>query len=114
MVVKLVAASVVVAAAVHAHDRVVAFGHQTDFVARQAEYSVNSGATTDIIVFETKTVGLGDKADPAHYAFNAPEGSRELTAAELNADQWYTDLDKALEAAKASNKMVFAFFSADW
>jgi len=87
---------------------------QTDFVAHQAEVSVNSGTTTDLFVFEAKSVKLGDKADPSYYTFNPPDGSRELTAAELNADKWYTNLDEALDAAKAANKMVFVFFEADW
>ena len=83
---------------------------QADSLARQAEFKVESETT----IVEAKTVSLGDKPEPARYAFAPPEGSRELTAAEMNAGKWYTDLNEALQAAKASGKMVFAFFDADW
>jgi outer membrane lipoprotein-sorting protein len=88
--------------------------HQGDFVARQAVFNVKSGNVTDIIIFDAKTVSLGSKADPTLYAFKAPEGSRELTEAELNAAKWYTNLDEALEVAKSTNRLVFVFFTADW
>jgi outer membrane lipoprotein-sorting protein len=87
---------------------------QSDLVARQAVFSVKSGNTTDIVVFDAKSVALGAKADPALYAFKAPEGSRELTEAEMNAAKWYTNLDEAIQVAKSSNRMVFVFFTADW
>ena len=87
---------------------------QTDNIVRQAEFSVNSGITTELTVFQAKTLAIGDKVDPTYYAFTPPDGSRELTAAELNAGKWYTKLDDALAEAKATNKLVFAFFDADW
>ena len=87
---------------------------QTDFIARQAEFSVKSGSATDLIVYQAKTLALGNNADPSYYAFTPPEGSRELSEAEVNAGKWYTNLDDALQAAKSMNKMVFVFFEADW
>lgn len=88
--------------------------HETDFIARQAEFSVANGSTTDIIIFDAKSVALSDKVDPTLYAFVPPAGSRELSQAEMNAGKWYTNLDEALQVAKSTNKMVFAFFDADW
>lgn len=87
----------------------------TDFIARQAEFSVMTGKVRDIVVLDAKSLTAG-AADPDTklYAFNAPEGSRELTEAELNAGKWYTDLNEALKVAKETNKVVLAYFGADW
>jgi len=87
---------------------------QTDNLVRQAEFSVNSGTTIDLTVYQTKSVAVADKVDTTLYAFTPPDGSRELTAAEINAGKWYTNIGEALDAAKAANKNVFVFFEADW
>jgi len=88
--------------------------HETDFIARQAEYNVTDGSVTDIVIFDAKSVAVGTSADPAKYAFAPPDGSRELTEAELNSAKWYTDLDEAMQVAKSTNRMLMVFCSADW
>jgi len=89
--------------------------NDADFIARQAEFSVMTGKVRDLVVLDTKTVTAG-AADPNAklFAFNPPDGSRELTEAELNAGKWYTNLDEALKVAKDTNKVVLAYFGADW
>jgi hypothetical protein len=89
--------------------------NSADFIARQAEFSVMTGKVRDIVVLDAKSLTAGAAApDSKLFAFNAPEGSRELTEAELNAGKWYTDLDEALKVAKETNKVVLAYFGADW
>lgn len=89
--------------------------NNTDFIARQAEFSVMTGKVRDLVVLDAKSLTVGT-ADPNSklFAFNPPDGSRELTEAELNAGKWYTNLDEALKVAKDTNKVVLAYFGADW
>jgi outer membrane lipoprotein-sorting protein len=87
---------------------------QDDNLLHQAEFDVSSSSSQDITVYQTKSVKLGGKVDNTLFAFVPPDGSRELTEAEINAGKWYTSIDEALDAAKAANKLVFVFFEADW
>jgi thiol:disulfide interchange protein len=48
------------------------------------------------------------------FAFKAPAGSRELTAAEISADKWYTNFDEAVAVGKASNRLVLVDFYTSW
>lgn len=86
-----------------------------DFIARQAEFSVMTGRVKDLVILDAKTLTVG-AADPNSklFAFVAPDGSRELTEAELNSGKWYTDLEEALKVAKETNKVVLAYFGAEW
>jgi len=86
-----------------------------DFIARQADFVTKSLNVQETAVLNTTSLVAGTAApDQKLFAFNPPAGSRELTPEEVNAGKWYTDLDTAVEVAKKTNKLVLAFFSADW
>ena len=85
-----------------------------DNVARQAEITYHEGKEKLITIIDAKSLTLGEKLDDAMYAFKAPDGARELTAEEMNADRWYTDLEEAKKVAVATKRAIFVDFYADW
>jgi outer membrane lipoprotein-sorting protein len=84
-----------------------------DNLARQAEMVLKDAGATDTVILDTKSLTLGS-TNPTLFAFTPPEGSRELTAEEMNSDKWYTDLDDGIAAAKSSHRLVYVDFYADW
>lgn len=69
-------------------------------------------ATKRILV--TKSFSVTGKSDATQYAFKAPDGSQQITLADLNSNKWYTDLDEAEQVAKATNRKLFVDFDATW
>jgi len=86
----------------------------SDSLPRLAEAIVNNTKTKDTTITDVKTLVKGDKVNASKFAFKAPEGSRELSADEINASKWYTNYDEALAAAKRLNKLVLIDFYTDW
>jgi outer membrane lipoprotein-sorting protein len=87
---------------------------QGDNLARQAQIVMIEGSEKISYVLDTKSITLGTTADANTYAFKAPEGSRELTAEELNSDKWYTDLEEAKKVAERTKRILLVDFYADW
>lgn len=99
--------------------KIVTFYLDSNKVARQAQITNHDPAGKSEWVIDAKEIALGNGgADTAsmeqQFAFNAPNGSRELTEAEINSARWYHDLDEALKVAKATNKLVMVDFNATW
>jgi len=86
----------------------------SDLLPRQEEETVTTPKGEEVTVLSASSIVLGNAADPAKFAFKAPDGSRELTAAEMNADKWYTNFNEALAAAKSSNRLVLVDFYTSW
>lgn len=77
-----------------------------DNLLRQAEFTNPKGATS---VLDVQSISLdAPKAD--RFKFVAPEGSKQVTEAELNADKWYDDINEALKIAASTNRMVMVDF----
>ncbi len=85
-----------------------------DSLAWQVSIATKMPKGTETILVDAKTIELNGKIDDARYAFKAPDGSRELTAAEMDAGKWYTDYNEALAAAKATNRLVLIDFYTGW
>ena len=48
------------------------------------------------------------------FSFDAPAEAKELSLAEANAGKWFTDLNEAKKAARASGRKIFVDFMATW
>ena len=84
-----------------------------DALARQAEIAVGQGESKAVYVLDTKEISLNQT--PANvFAFAAPEGSREISLAEMSAGKWYTDLEEAKKVAAATGRRIFVDFFAVW
>ncbi|MHB8635830.1 MAG: thioredoxin domain-containing protein [Fimbriimonadaceae bacterium] len=97
-----------------------AYISQADGLVRSAQISVSavSGMSgeqkTTKRILVTRSFSVSDKADSTLFAFKAPDGSKQITAADLNTDKWYTDLDEAEQVAKQTNRKLFVDFDATW
>lgn len=85
-----------------------------DNIARQAEIVVNNPDAKDSLVLDTTNLVVGATVDASLFAFKAPDGSRQLTADELNSAKWYTDLDEGLKVAARTKRLVLLDFYTVW
>jgi outer membrane lipoprotein-sorting protein len=85
-----------------------------DNVARQAEFVVSAHGEKETAILDTRSLSLNNKGDASLFAFNAPDGARELSLEELNSAQWYTDLEEAKKVAARTNRLLLVDFYADW
>jgi len=86
----------------------------TDNVARKSEIDVDSNSGKVTRILNTSSVEINADLPASTFTFDPPTDARELTADEVSAGRWYTDLDEALKVARASNKKVFIDFMATW
>jgi len=79
---------------------------------RQGEVTVQSskGSQTSVMIVTEAAFNAG--ADL--FAFKAPAGAKKMEFDALTAGVWLSDFDKALQLAKASNKLVMVDFMASW
>lgn len=99
--------------------RVLTFYFDNGKIARQAEILINDPAGKATYVVDTKSVTIGagasdDSNADALFTFVPPQGSREITLAEMNSDKWYEDLEEAKKVALATNRMMMIDFSTVW
>lgn len=85
-----------------------------DALPRQVEIDTKSQKGNDTTIVAASAITVGASADPSLFAFKAPAGSRELSAAEIGADKWYTNFNEAVAVAKASNRLVLVDFYTGW
>ncbi len=86
----------------------------TDNVARKAQIANGSGDDQKTTIIDAKSLALGSEIPADRFAFTAPDGAHQITAADLASDQWYTNLDEAMKAAASSHRIVMVDFYADW
>ena len=97
-----------------ASKQVVMYLSQQDNIARQAEIVVKGHGDKETLIVDTKSLSVGNAPDAKNFAFNAPDGSRELTAEELNSAKWFTDLEEAKKVAARTKRLLMVDFYADW
>jgi len=85
-----------------------------DNIAKRGEYTLVDAGATDTLLVMTKEFALDNTQGASTFAFSAPDGAHEITAEEMSADKWYTNLDEAAAVAKRLNKPMFVDFYADW
>lgn len=85
-----------------------------DKLAKVGEFVLNDAGATETVLVMTKDYSVDGNQAATMFAFNAPDGSREITAEELNAGKWYENLGEAEAMAKKLNRPLFVDFYADW
>ncbi len=91
-------------------DTLTVYVDSTDFLARKAVLE-KGGVTT---VVEASNLKVNDAVAPEIFAFKAPSGSREVSAEELNADKWLSNLEEAKSLASKTGRKIFVDFMASW
>jgi outer membrane lipoprotein-sorting protein len=94
--------------------KVVFYLATTDGLAHKGEISYSDQASNEKLLVQTKTLEIGGAATPDQFAFNAPQGSRELTEEERLSADWYDDIEKAKEVAAKTKRLIFIDFYAEW
>lgn len=87
---------------------------QQDKVARQAVFTWMKGGKEENRILNATNVTVGGSLSDSTFAFVPPADSREVSAAEMNADRWYFDLDEAKAVAARTGKKIFVDFFATW
>jgi len=85
-----------------------------DKVAKVGEFVLQDAGKTDTVIVAAKDFALDANQANATYAFNAPEGSKEISLEEMNAGKWYENLEEAQAMAKKLNRPILVDFYADW
>mgnify|MGYP000868812976 CR=1 FL=1 len=85
-----------------------------DNVIRQAEIVDASGTRPVTTLLNVTTMSMGSAVPGDAFAFNPPAGSRELDLTALTGTWILEDLPKALEASKASGKLIMIDAYASW
>lgn len=84
-------------------------------VARGASIKAARGGDSVETLVKAQNLTLSDTAAEASlFAFVPPGGSKKVEIAAGDLAKWYEDLDEGLKVAKATNRMVFVDFGAEW
>lgn len=84
-------------------------------LARGANFKTakNNDSVEILVIAKEVTVGA-TPLDAALFEFVAPEGAKKVQVSAADMAKWYTNLDEALGVAKATNRMVYVDFGAEW
>lgn len=83
--------------------------------ARAASVKAARGGDSVEVLVKAQKMELSDQpADTSLFAFSPPAGSKKVEIAAGDLAKWYEDLDEGLKVAKATNRMVFVDFGAEW
>lgn len=74
---------------------------------------VSGPTSVETLVIGTD-VQVGEAMSAEAFAFSAPAGATKVEIAAGDLDKWIDDLDEGLKVAKATNRMVFLKFGAEW
>jgi len=84
-------------------------------VARAASVKAARGGDSVETLTKSTSIVLSDTvADAGLFAFAPPDGSKKVEIAAGDLAKWYEDLEEGLKVAKATNRMVFVDFGAEW
>lgn len=93
--------------------RTVNYWFSEDNLARQAEIRFRD-RPDERLVFDVRTIAVGEPSSADAFAFRAPEGARELSLEERTAAKWYDSIEEALDVARRTNRLVLVHFTATW
>ncbi|MBS1722110.1 MAG: thioredoxin family protein [Armatimonadetes bacterium] len=86
---------------------------QADNMIRKGELNTpGQGGTVATSVLQVTECSMEANSDL--FAFKAPSGAKEVDMSAVVAGVWLTDFNKALSAAKASNRLLVVDFMASW
>lgn len=73
-----------------------------------------SGTTSVETLVISTDLQVGEAMEVEAFAFNAPSGASKVEISAGDMDKWYDDLEEGFKIAKATNRMVFLKFGAEW
>jgi len=85
-----------------------------DKLAKAGQFILQDAGQTETLIVMPKDYTVDGSQASSMFAFNAPEGSKEISLEEMNAGKWYENLTEAAAIAKKLNKPLFVDFYADW
>lgn len=85
-----------------------------DNLLRQAQFKSHKFGLDSQTILDTQFVTIGGDLKDSLFAFNAPDGSKELSADEVTGQRWYYDLNEAEAVASRTGKKIFVDFFATW
>ncbi len=86
----------------------------TDKITRREEIVEANGSQKTTRILRTRSLELNGAQKPDLFTFVAPEGTQEVSYADIVGAKWFTDLAEAKKAAKSSNRKIFVDFMATW
>lgn len=87
----------------------------SDSLPRQQEITQADPRGNSTLLLFARDLQVGDQPIALDkIAFKAPDGAREMSLDELNANKWYENIDEAKAAAARTHKLVMVDFYADW
>ena len=85
-----------------------------DNIVRQATFVQGNGDAKATYVLHTRSLYVNGTEKSTLFAFSPPDGSREVSLAEMQGAKWYTSLSEAKAAAVSSGRKIFVDFFATW
>jgi len=85
----------------------------SDKIARVADITTVDGSNKDNTIIMTKEFALGQD-NGKQFAFVAPDGSKEISLADMSSGKWFTTWAEATSMAKKTGKPIFVDFYTDW
>jgi thiol-disulfide isomerase/thioredoxin len=85
-----------------------------DKILRRATFVEGNGDGKSTYILYTRSLTVNGRPNSNLFAFTPPDGSREVSFAEMQGAKWYTSLSEAKTAAAASGRKIFVDFFATW
>lgn len=82
-----------------------------DNLAKKVDFESKVQGKTLSTLLNASSISLNTKDT---FAFNAPDGTKEISEDDLTAGHWLSDWDQAMSLAKATHKIVMVDFMASW
>lgn len=86
----------------------------SDRTLRQAEMTLDQYGVDTAFVLNVKSIALNGAVEPSAFQVQVAAGAREMSAAEVLGDGWFTNLHEAIAEGRRSKRMIFVDFYADW
>jgi outer membrane lipoprotein-sorting protein len=86
----------------------------SDMIARQVEFKAQHGPDSSTLILRTRSLDLNSAGDDSLYTFAPPDGTTEVSLADILAGKWYPSLDEAEKVASVTHKKIFIDFMASW
>lgn len=76
--------------------------------------AARSGDSSETLVMAKEIKVSESEADGSTFAFQIPAGAKKVELSSKDMEKWYATVDEGIAAAKASNRLVFLDFGAEW
>jgi len=85
-----------------------------DKIVRQVETNINHGGDKATFILRTSDLTVNSGVTDDLFTFTPPDGSSEMSMADVLASKWFLSLSDAEKIANASGRKIFVDFMATW